>query len=213
MADFLNNLAAELIGSSLFIAMLVYIYTRRAQVYRRVRTEARDLWWLPGWNVWRVVIRNIGGSASLHELRWRAWYRRVQPSKPGCSVSTFVDTELESGERHLLPVDQDIPILCFRFEKRNGVLVFVHTDKVGNVRSETSVDQTDQILAEYNFTVEDRFKIPYTVTRLLDLPCQLDSAKGQFDLFEYLFRSQAKPEHSVSLPLTSDEHIGVPVPS
>jgi hypothetical protein len=193
--------------------MLVYFYTRRARVYRRVRTEAHDLWWLPGWNVWRVVIRNIGGSTSLHELRWRVWYRHVEPPKPGCSVSTFVDTELDTGERHLLLVDQDIPILCFRFEKRNGVLVFVRTDKLGNVRSETNVGRTDQVLAEYNFTVEDRFKIPYTVTRLLELPRQLDSAKGSFDLFDYLFKSQVKPEHSVPLLLTSDEHIGIPVPS
>ncbi len=39
MAAFLSNLAAVLVGSSLFISLLVYIYTKRAQINRRRRTS------------------------------------------------------------------------------------------------------------------------------------------------------------------------------
>lgn len=215
IGDFFNNIAAELVGSALFVVLLLLVFRRSARDYRRNRAEARDLWWLPAWNVWRFVIRNIESDSSLYDSRYRAWLRRVEPARVGSSVSTFVDSPLGSAERFVLPAGQDLPVLCFRFERRATGMVFVHADKLGVSQLEIDLGQDSaEILAEYMFRIRGPFQVPYTMTRLLTIPRFVeDSAKGRVDLFAVLLDSQAKGEHCIALPLTTDEEIGIPTPS
>ena len=46
-------------------------------------------------------------------------------------METYIDTEISTGERLLLPGRQDLPILCFRFELNQNILNLVVTDKMG----------------------------------------------------------------------------------
>lgn len=215
LKDFLNNIAAEIVGSGLVLVLLTWAYARLGRAYRRTRSEARDLWWLPGWNSWRLVIRNMEGQGSLYDLRYRAWFRSVEPPRPGCSTSSFVDLPLVAEERIVLPPGQDLPILCFRFEKQKTGLAFIHTDKLGASLSTIKIDgRPAELIAEYTFRIRGPMQVPFTITRTLFIPSTIDhQTRGSVNIFELLLKGQSKGEHHTALPLTSEEEIGVPFPS
>jgi len=125
---------------------------------------------------------------SLVSIGYRTWLRVVEPKRKGCSVDTFADTELMSGERILLPGGQDLPILCFRIEQASGGWIFVHTGKLGTRIAEYPIiPQTDSIKAEYRMRVKIGFLFKVDVSRLHEIPRFVDD----FDNFARLYSIQA----------------------
>lgn len=200
-------------GSAALLAAILLYYGQVARSYRRRRRFERDLWWLPAWESWRFVIKNIGGKRPLLQVRYRAWLTRVESSRDGSSVDTFVDYDLEQGERELLTVKQDLPVVCFRVERRGGAFVFVHTNKLGTPLSEHPLEPSAEyhLRAEYSFTTRTFAEFPIQVTRFLNLPRFVNlKTGGCVDLFEYLWRKQQSEETSVPLVFTYGEEISVP---
>jgi hypothetical protein len=89
------------------------------------------MWWLPPWNCYRLVLRNIEGAREYTDIAYRSWIREVELDRPGCSVKSFADKDLTHGERILLPVGQDLPTICFRLEPEADRFKVICTDKFG----------------------------------------------------------------------------------
>jgi hypothetical protein len=122
----MRDIFISFLGSVAVVLLLYFLYWLSSRSCSRNRAYAQ-CWWLPGWNCFRFVIRNMHSKVNLICVRHRAWLRATKPPITGCSVKSFVDTEITSGERILLPNEQDLPVLCFRLENNGNRLV--HTDK------------------------------------------------------------------------------------
>lgn len=233
-----EGVLASFLAAILFAIVIYRTYARSASILGRDRLFASDLWWIPGWNCWRFIVPNMKGPANLWDIEYRCWLREIIPERTGCSVKSFRDIELDAQQRIILPTGQDLPILCFRFERRENNLVFLHTDKFGKVLCEVEIFGPNmwQLKAEYSFytlainasirgkgnpkssqTLLGRFvshlKLPHRVHRLLTIP---QKNKGRTretdDIFESLFADQANPEHSVPIAFTGAEQVSIRLP-
>jgi len=206
---------SSFIGSAFLAFLLVFLYKRSGKKYRRNQLFARDLWWLPGWKCWRFVIRNMEGRSSLHSLRFKAWLREIEPNRPGCSVNTFLDNDLTEGHRFLLPKEQDLPILCFRFEANGDKFEFIKTNKLGDPESRFTLQpgRDYYLMAEYTFQVRTWYGVPLTVARLLSVPRYVeDSKRKTIDLFKAIQEKQGNSETTIAVTFTEDECITIPPP-
>lgn len=106
----MKSIFFSFLGSALVVGLLYFCYWVSSQHVSRKKAYAK-CWWLPGWNCFRFVIRNMRGKNNLILIKYRGWLRSIKPSIVGCSTPTFVDTELISGERILLPgaYEKDLP--------------------------------------------------------------------------------------------------------
>jgi hypothetical protein len=135
------------------------------------------------------------------------------PSEPGSSVNTLVDNELSYGERIILPGGQDLPVLCFRFEQRQGKLIFVQTDKQGSQMHEFELeDDVEAIIAEYTVKIRSWFLFKHEIVRMFDIPHKLDMDGKQTDLFkDYLMPKQQKEEFKVKTVFQTAEEVAVSI--
>jgi hypothetical protein len=211
LSAFIVGFLASFVAAVLFAFLVHKIYLRSAAQFRRSQFFARDLWWLPAWRCWRFVVRNIGGNTNLWEIQYRCWLREIVPAQVGSSVASFRDTDLSGGQRIILPVGQDLPVLCFRFEEREGELFLIHTDKFGGVLGEFRITGPNkwEVKAEYSFQTIGIGGVPHRVYRLLTIP---EKAKGQHtevDVFRRLLSHQGQSECTVPLAFTGAEQISV----
>ena len=155
------------------------------------------------------------GDSSLRSLRFRTWLRDIEAARPGSSVASFIDTELGSGERLLLPAEQDLPILCFRLELQGDRLVLVYTDKLGTPKASflLTAKREYALMAEYTFNISGPLGISHSLNRLLAIPRYLErECDEKFDLYVALYKQQGDVEQSVAVTLTGGEYISVPLP-
>ena len=152
-------------------------------------------------------------EGSLTSLRYRSWIRSVVPSGPESSVNTFVDQELSNGDRIILPSGQDLPVLCFRFENRNGDIVFCHTDKQGNLSREIQVDQeVEGIFVEYSAKIQSWFLFKHEIVRMFMVPHELTIKGTKQDLFkDYLIPLQAEEEARVKTVFQTAQEVTVSI--
>ena len=145
-----------------------------------------DLWWLPAWRCWRFVVRNIEGNTNICAIEHRCWLREILPARPGSSAQSFKDTELSAERRIILPAGEDFPILCFRFEERDGNLGFIHTDKFGVdlTRFEISDSNKHELKAEYALETTSPMGLPHRVRRLLTIPENATTQHGEVNIFK-----------------------------
>src|SRR5205809_6711745 len=73
-------------------------------------------YWLPMWRCFRLVVRNLDGPDAITSVRYRTWLRETRPAGGGSSVISWLDREITSGERILLPQREDLTVLSFRCE-------------------------------------------------------------------------------------------------
>ena len=212
---FIVGVLASFVAAILFGLVVYRMYLRSASLLKRSNLFARDLWWLPAWRCWRFVVRNIGGNTSLWEIQYRCWLREIVPAQLSSSVASFRDAELSIGQRIILPVGQDLPVLCFRFEERGDDLFMIHTDKFGGALGEFKITGPSkwEIKAEYSFqTISQTAGIvgfPHRVYRLLTIPENAKSQHGEVDVFRQLLSHQGQSECSVPLAFTGAEQISV----
>lgn len=185
--SFLLNLAGSLAG----LAVLYGLYLRASGLAARNKATA-ELWWLPGWNCFRLVIRNIPVRYEITDIRSRSWLRDVVARRDGCSVNSFKDVNLISSERLTLSREDDYPLVCFRLQRLNGGLQFVLTDKFGvelglNMLSK----EFEELLVEYSAKIQTWKLLKYEISRMFVFPYS-DKDEGQ--IFEELFAMQQGPE-------------------
>jgi len=92
---------------------------------------------------------------------------------------TFVDTDLDSGERIYLPTGQDLPIVCFRFEENLGKIKLIHTDKLGNIIKPYDLEGMNDIMAEYHIEVKHWFVLKHEINRIFFVPLTKEKLKGK----------------------------------
>lgn len=207
--NFLENVLASLVAAAI-VALLVYrVYVRSASHLKRHRLFAKDLWWLPGWNCWRFVVRNMEGKANLREIEYQCWLREIVPAKAGSSVKSFRDTELTAGRRILLPGGQDLPVLCFRFAERDGNLLLAHTDKFGVLLGEFELTGGSkwELKVEYFLETDSSMHLPHRVRRVLTIPEMAGGKDGEVNCFRRLLGRQNDQECTVPLVFTAAEQV------
>ena len=200
------------VGSALVICTLYFLYWLSVQLSTKSQAYA-ECWWLPGWNCFRYVIRNIPNENSLMSIKYRSWFRKVLDPRPGSSVKTLVDTDISCGERIVLPGKQDLPVLCFRFERQGEKLKFIHTDKSGNPFQMYDIEpDLDSLMLEYNLKIQAWYLFKHDVFRLFIIPRRVQvKLKGDVDLFEYLLSCQGDSERKIPLVFRAAEEITVSV--
>jgi hypothetical protein len=194
-------------------AVVAFLYSLYWCAFRRSSTE-REVkgWWLPGWSCYRVVVRNMDREDSLIGIKSRAFLREVLPRKPGSSVKTFLDTEIASGERILLPGGQDFPAVCFRFEREGENLRFIHTDKMGKLIKGYEIGpEVEALTIEYYFKIKMWFLFKIEAARIYQIPRYLGESGEKGDYFEILMKGQSRPEHEIEYCLRMEEFISVTV--
>lgn len=172
--------------ASLGVAFVIYwgFQWLSSHFLRKRKVGDSECWLLSRWNCFRLVVRNIPGNHALLSTKWRAWLSAIIPAQPGCSVKTFVDTDLNSGERIYLPAGVDLPLICFRFDENHGKIKLIMMDKLGNPISSYDLNGTDSIRVEYHVAVKHWFVFKHDVNRIIFIPLSKAQIKGK--LIDYV---------------------------
>ena len=199
------------VGSALVLLLLYGLYWFQSKWWASKRAYA-ECWWLPGWNCFRFVIRNMHSSDNITSIEYRSWLRDRLPPKQGCSVPSLVDTELTSEKRILLPSGDDLPVCCFRFEESTGGFKFVHTDKLGQAkRAYVLSGETDSLNIEYCLKIPHWFLFKHEISRIFEIPHYSHVREREVNVFDYLKHEQQKGEHKIRLVFKTAEVITVAV--
>jgi hypothetical protein len=168
-----------------------------------------EVWWLPAWNCFRFVIRNIPYGYEVTDIRSTAWLRDLIPSRDGSSVNSFKDTELTHDGRLMLATNQDYPLLCFRLRRVNDSYHFVLTDKFGTeIKSCELSEEFKQLVVQYSAKLQTWKLFKYECSRTYVIPYR-DPARGE--IFSKLFAMQQGPEARVPVMFLSTEVIRVSI--
>jgi len=208
------DLLFSFIGSLLVLIIFYVLYVFSSQRSSRKRAYA-ELWWLPGWQCFRFVIRNMQSEDSLIDIKYRAWLRSIRPPKAGCSVKTLEDVEIASGERILLPGRQDLPVVCFRFENKGNRQKFIHTNKLGVSINQYDISpEVNSLKIEYLLKMRGWFLFKvfkHEIIRTFEVPHYLEVKKKKVDVFKYLLNKQKQQEQKIRLVFLTKEDITIAV--
>lgn len=211
----LENFMGYIVGvlSSATVVVLVYFAYWVSWNHSSRQRAYASCWWLPAWNCFRLVIENMDDGGNLTAIRYRTWIRRVHLASAGSTVNTFEDHVLESGERIILPAGQDVPVLCFRVENKNGHLMLILTDKRGNKIREIEIDeQVEAIFTEYSLRIQSWFLFKHEISRLFALPRQLTIDGKPRDIFKsHLLPLQGRGEARVKTVFQTANVISVSI--
>lgn len=201
----------SLVGSAAVLLLLYFLYWLSSRLCLHEKAYA-ECWWLPGWNCFRFVIRNMHSENDLSSVRYRAWLRSIKPATKNCSVNTFIDSDIVSGERILLPRGQDLPILCFRFKKQGNMLQLIHTDKLGKpINVHDLSPSVDSLKVEYYLKVRSWFLFKHEVVRAFEIPYYRTVKQKEVNVFEYLLAKQKENEQRIPIVFKTAEVITVAV--
>jgi hypothetical protein len=208
-ASLTKDLVVSAAGSLIALLLLYGLYLWSSRRALKDKPYA-GMWWLPKWNCFRFVIRNMHGERSLTDVKYAARLRQLKPSSPGCSVNTLIDTRLTEGQVIILPKGYDYPVLCFRLEKTDGKVHFIHTDKVGTqLGSYPIAEDFREILVEYSVRIQTLGLLKHEICRMLSIPYS-EKAKG--DTLDSLFSiQQAGTEQQFPLTFVRAEEIRVSI--
>lgn len=166
----IRDILLSAIGSTFVLAVLYHLYWISFRHCSAKRAYAQ-CWWLPDWNCFRFVIRNMHSEENLMSIKYRAWLRSIQPARLGSSVKTFEDKEIASGERILLYGRQDLPVLCFRFEHHGNDIKFVRTDKFGTLIGLYDIKSEEgSLMIEYYLKIQSWFLFKHEIARVFEIP-------------------------------------------
>ena len=201
------------LGSAVVVVLLYFLYWLSSRRCSRERAYA-ECWWLPGWNCFRFVIRNMHSEDDLSSVKYRAWLRSIESATQNCSVNTFVDNDIVSGERILLPRGQDLPILCFRFEQHGNMMKLIHTNKLGKPINVYDLGPSvDSLKVEYYLKLRSWFLFKHEIVRIFEIPHYLTTVEGkEEDIFDlHFFKKQQQDEHRIQTTFKTAEVITVAV--
>lgn len=186
-----TNFLLNLSGSVVALLGLYGLYVLWPCLFSSEIASA-EMWWLPAWNCFRLVIRNIPVGYEITDVRSKAWLRDVLSPRDGCSVNSFRDLDLVCGERMLLPRTDDFPLACFRLHKANNGFQFVLTDKFGaEMASHRLSSEFKEFSVEYTAKVQTWKLFKYEINRVFVIPYK-DEVKGE--VFQRVFEMQHGPE-------------------
>jgi len=184
LCDFLLSVFASLLAIGFIY--LIYLASARHAISGIAVAEC---WWLPSAKTFRFVIRNIPRKMNLSGIRYRTWLRETLPRQEGISVETYIDTEISTGERLLLPGRQDLPILCFRFELNQNILNLVVTDKMGTPVQKFEIIEENEVEVMIEFYIKARnwFLFKHEISRLYTIRQYQDFKGIRHNIFKDYF--------------------------
>jgi len=128
-----------------------------------------EIWYIPAYKHFRLVMRNITGTKTLSDIKYRAIVRQVIPPTPGCSVKTWLDQVLSEREDFFVFSGSDQLLLCFRLEHTDGGFVLVHTDKLGEQVTRLPFPQTSLLIADYSANLENLFNFDVRLAKRVEI--------------------------------------------
>lgn len=207
----MTSIIFSFFGSAAVLFLLYLFYLLSSRHCSREKAYA-ECWWLPGWNCFRFVIRNMHSKDQLSSVKYRAWLRDIEPATENCSVRTFLDRDIVLGERILLPSGDDLPVLCFRFEKEGNNVKLVHTDKLGNPQKVYAISSSvDSLKVEYYLKVRSWFLFKHEISRIFEIPHYLTVKQKEVNVFEHLLTTQQKNEQRIPMVFKTAEVVTVAV--
>ena len=197
------------LGSALFVFVTLLLYRRMAKKYSNGKAYA-ECWWLPAWNCFRFVIRNIGSNDTLYSIKYRAYIRNTTDMKSGSSVESYSDHDLNLGERIILRGGEDLPVLCFRIKKKGNKFIFIHTNKFGlKINKYPIAIFNDTIVVEYQLKILRFGFIHFEVTREFTIPSQYQYGGCLIVPIGYFLSEQNQNEHEVGLIFKTAETVSI----
>ena len=165
--NFLLNVAGSLTA-------VVILYTAYVTLVKFSYDIANlEMWWLPEFKCWRVVIRNIPVRYEITEVRSNSWLRYIVPPSERSSVNSFRDIDLAHTERILIAQNSDLPVTCFRLGESSNGLDFVLTDKFGSeLASHRLSPDFEQLSIQYSAKVQRWGLVKFEIYRSFVLPRQ-----------------------------------------
>lgn len=207
----MTSIIFSFLGSAAVVLLLYLSYWLSSRHCSREKAYA-ECWWLPGWNCFRFVIRNMHSEDDLSSIKYRAWLRSIKPATKNCSVRTFMDNDIVLGERILLPRGQDLPILCFRFEEQENKVKLIHTDKLGKPINVYDLSPSvDSLKVEYYLKLRSWFLFKHEVIRIFEIPHYLTVEQKEVNVFEHLLTRQQKNEQRILMVFKTAEVVTVAV--
>ena len=142
--------------------ILLKVYSKR---------EGRpEIWYLPAYKHFRLVVRNITGKKTLSDIKYRVIIRSVVPPHDGCSVETWLDQVITERNDFFLFPESDQLMLCFRVEYDNSGLILVHTDKLNKTVARLPFSQTSLIVADYSANLENLLNFDVRLAKRVKIP-------------------------------------------
>jgi hypothetical protein len=143
-----------------FLALIAFFAFPAIQYWilkRSSRSEGQPgLWYMPAYQSFRLVIRNLPGHHALSDIRQRALLRTDVSSRPGASVKTLLDDVLSEREDFFVFPGTDQILINFRIEGDSpGDLFFVVTDKLGAEKKRVSLNDFDRLICDYVATLNN----------------------------------------------------------
>ena len=120
---------------------------------------------------------------------------------------------MSEGQRIILPPGQDLPIVCFRLEKKRATLNLVITDKIGKPQSSFPIkDDSFRIMIEFSVRTRTWFFFKHEISRLYCIP-QFKTVEGirQNIFLESLLPMQSSAEDIMELASQYAEEVTVTV--
>jgi hypothetical protein len=173
-----------------------------------------ECWWRPRYNSYRLFIKNRKSKRNLYLVKYDVLKRRDVPAGEGCNVNTFIYESLSSGERIILPPNEDLTVLCFRLDWNGTNMKLITTDKLGNGGGEYKEygidDLTDGLYFEYTLKIRSLLAFRHEIIRRYYIPHIFEAADKSINIFHYLHSMQSHPsDRKVKAIFKTEEEVMV----
>lgn len=150
----MDTVIGTLIALVTFFAFPAFQYLLLKRLSEKEGTP--ELWYLPQFKVFRLVIRNIPGNRALFDIKTRGLARKVVPRSQDISVATYMDELLVEQDDLFLFPGTDQVILSFRLDADEEQRIWiVASDKLGQERKRIALAQLDVLICDYSATVQN----------------------------------------------------------
>jgi hypothetical protein len=164
----LSSIVGQLLALTTFFAFPILKYIS-LKIF--ARKEGRpELWYLPRYAVFRLVIRNLPRKKTFSSIKSRVILRQVVPRAAGISVSTLMDTLLMEQEDFFLFPGYDQVLVSFQLHKNDqGDMELLVTDKVGLGKMRKTLRENDLIVCDYKATIENIFNFNVQIQKRTEI--------------------------------------------
>ena len=183
----LINILCSFIGSVILVIISFYVYYKLSQYYSK-KTICSDCYWIPEFKCWKFMIKNFSSNETFFNIKYSSWISKVDSSSP--FMVSYIKDELSHGERNIISVFENIPVICFRIEKINNQFVFFLTDQFGNtIKKYPDIIQYSIINIEYQLKIIKLGIIKFEINREYSIPTnnRFDSCQVHVpNIFDYM---------------------------
>ena len=207
-----KEVVSQLIG--LAITVVAFFLLPAAQyigLKRRTKTEGvPELWYLPKY-CFRSVIGHFYQKHDLTDIKVKVRLREIIPKSVGCTAATFFDTILVNDEELFIFPKQDQVMVCFQLHRaKNGLVCFVHTDKIGAEIKRYILDKDKNkddpryvLICDFTANVKNSFNFDIRISKRSELTSK--------SMANYLKQIECAPNDERQFPFDRIRNVGEPI--